>query len=274
MTSTVELSRCPRRGLTEWFAQIPGSLVLDAEVELFSRTLPNLFGYHLVQIGQLGEVDMIGASRILNRIIIDIDDAKSECVYPRIRAHASALPIESDSIDVVVLPHVLEFEQTPHEALREAQRVLVPEGHIVIAGFSPWSLMGVWRQLFYRTQLAPWSGFFLGLSRLKDWLALLGFDVMKVESLCFRPPFKNHRVMERLGGIERLCEKYAGSFGAGAYVLVGKKRVSTLTRIKPKWSTRRRLVSVEIVEPTARVTSTQPPALRVLGGARLKTGGS
>ena len=257
MTTTVEVSSNRRRGINEWFAQMPGSLVLECEIDILSRTLPDMFGYHLLQVGRLGDVDMIGASRILNRMIVDIDGTQRPSSYATIRGTAQALPIESDAVDVVVLPHVLEFEQTPHEALREAQRVLVPEGHIVIAGFNPWSLMGVWRSALHRSGDAPWSGHFLGLNRLKDWLALLGFDVTLVESLFFRPPFNNHRLMDRLRGVERVGEKLGGSLGAGAYVLVGKKRVSTLTPIKPKWSARRRLVSVGIVEPTARVARSQ-----------------
>ena len=262
MTATVEVSSTRRRGINAWFAQIPGTLLLDSEVEIFSRTLPNLFGYHLLQVGRLGDADMIGASRILNRMVIDIDGTDGVSAYATIRGSAQALPVESDSVDVVVLPHVLEFEETPHEALREAQRVLVPEGHVVIVGFNPWSLMGVWRMMPHRSKVAPWSGHFLGLNRIKDWLALLGFDVTQVESLFFRPPFKNVKLMERLSGAERMGSKFSGSFGGGAYVLVGKKRVSTLTPIKPRWSTQRRLASVGIVEPTARVAERQTQSVR------------
>ena len=257
MTAAAKGSSTRRRGINEWFAQMPGTLLLDSEVEIFSRTLPDLFGYHLLQVGRLGDTDMLGASRILNRMVVDIDGTDGPSAYATIRGSAHALPVDSDSVDVVILPHVLEFEETPHEALREAQRVLVPEGHVVIAGFNPWSLMGVWRMMLHRSRAAPWSGHFLGLNRIKDWLALLGFDVTQVESLFFRPPFKNVRLMERLGGVEPIGKRFAGSVGAGAYVLVGKKRVSTLTPIKPGWSARRRLVSVGIVEPTARVARRQ-----------------
>ena len=273
MTATVECSSTRRRGINDWFAQIPGSLILDAEVEIFNRTLPNLFGYHLLQVGRLARVDMIGASRILNRMIIDIDGGDAKSAYSTLRGEAHALPIESDSVDVVVLAHVLEFEPTPHEALREAQRVLVPEGHVVIAGFNPWSLMGIWRAILHRSGVTPWSGDFLGLNRLEDWLALLSFDVTQVESLFFRPPFKNTRIMERLSPVERIGDRFTGWLGAGAYVLVGRKRVSTLTQIKPRWSTRRRLVSVGIVGPTARVgrTQTHPAGAVACGGTKLRT---
>lgn len=252
MTDNVEVSSTRRRGINEWFAQMPGTLVLDSEIAVLRRTLPDLFGYYLVQVGRLGNVDMIGASRVLNRMIVDIEGSAIESNYTTVRGTAQALPIDSDAVDVVVLPHVLEFEETPHEALREVQRILVPEGHVVITGFNPWSFMGVWRNILHRSRGAPWSGNFLGLNRIKDWLALLGFDVIGVHRLFFRPPFKNRRMMERLRLLERVAGEFASTFGAGVYVLVAKKRVSTLTPIKPKWSTRRRLVSVGIVEPTAR----------------------
>lgn len=273
MTHNVEVPSTRIRGINDWFAQMPGTFVLDAEVEVLRRTLPDLFGYHLLQVGRLANVDMIGASRILNRMIVDIEDTTIETPYTMIRGTARALPIESDAVDVVVLPHVLEFETTPHEALREVQRVLVPEGHAVITGFNPWSFMGVWRAVLHRTRGAPWSGNFFGLNRIKDWLALLGFDVVDVQRLFFRPPFKNHRMMERLGVFERFAQNVPNSFGAGVYVLLARKRVSTLTPIKPKWSTRRRLVSVGIVEPTARVEDSEvrTPQLGLVEGSTVRS---
>ena len=125
--------------------------------------------------------------------------------------------------------------------------------------------------MLHRSKAAPWSGHFLGLNRIKDWLALVGFDVTRVESLFFRPPFKNVRLMERLGGVEPIGKRFLGSVGAGAYVLVGKKRVSTLTPIKPGWSARRRLVSVGLVEPTARVARMQMQSVKakVSGGSKV-----
>ena len=90
MTASVESSSTTRRGINEWFAQLPGSLLLKAEVEIFNRTLPNLFGYHLLQVGRLGHVDMIGASRILNRMIIDIDSNDAKSAYSTLRGAAHA----------------------------------------------------------------------------------------------------------------------------------------------------------------------------------------
>lgn len=242
-----------RHALNEWFSRTPGRFILEAELTELNHRLPDLFGYYLLQIGDLGGVDVLEKSRVLHRSIIDIDGRCRRMPYPCVRGAPDALPIVSDSVDVVLLLHILEFEERPHEALREAQRVLVPEGHLLISGFNPWSLMGFWRKL-RASEAAPWGGQFLRLNRIKDWLVLLGFDVIGVDTYFFLPPFRNERLMRRLRRLE------TGRVGAlrpfaGAYLVTAKKRVSMATPIKPRWSHRRRLVGAGLAEPTARVVS-------------------
>lgn len=242
-----------RDGLHEWFLRTPGNIVLEAEAERIRRMLPDLFGYHLVQVGRLAHVDLLSHSRILNRIVVEVDGAQAhELEYPWLVGSADALPVASDSVDVVLLPHILEFESKPHDALREAQRILVAQGHLLISGFNPWSLLGAWRQVLGRRPVAPWRGRFLGLNRLKDWLALLGFDVVRVDNYFFRPPFGRESLMGRLRFIESAGERACPIIG-GAYLLMAKKRVSTLTPIRPRWSRRPRLAAVGIAEPSTRV---------------------
>ena len=88
------------------------------------------------------------------------------------------------------MPHALEFTDDPHLMLREAHRVMRPEGQIVIAGFNPFSLYGV-KRYFGREQTPPWNGNFIGLWRLKDWLTLLGFDVVGGRLDGYAPPFRS-----------------------------------------------------------------------------------
>ena len=57
------------------------------------------------------------------------------------------LPFSFDVFSTVVLPHVLERHRLPHQVLREAHRVLMPEGHIVLTGFNPRSFLGLQRWL-------------------------------------------------------------------------------------------------------------------------------
>ncbi|NIR29280.1 MAG: methyltransferase domain-containing protein [Gammaproteobacteria bacterium] len=251
MSSVMQSTSDARRRLYEWFASTPGRLVLEAELEQLNRILPNLFGYYVVQVGRLSPVDMLSHTRVLNAFIVEIDRNLSECPYPRVLGTPSALPVGSDSVDVVLLPHVLEFEQNPHQALREAQRALVPEGSVLISGFNPWSMLGLSRLALRRRGLAPWTGHFLGLNRVKDWLALLGFKVTGIETYFFRPPLRSERLMSRLRSMESLGAR-AWPYLAGAYLLTAKKKVTPLTPIRPRWSARRGLVNVGLAEPSAR----------------------
>jgi hypothetical protein len=130
--------------------------------------------------------------------------------------------------------------------------VLMPDGHLLICGFNPWSLIGCWRYLKRRQQPVPWRGQFLGLARLRDWLALLGFDVLSQDACFFKPPFSNERLLKRLGFLDRIGARMPAYF-SGAYLVLARKRVTTLTAVRPEWRERPRLVSVGLVGPSARV---------------------
>ena len=184
--------------------------------------------------------------------LLQVDGESGQAGYPRLVASPDALPVASDSIDVLVLPHILEYAPRVHDALREAERVLLPEGHLLILGFNPWSLFGLWRLVVARRRRAPWKGQFFGLSRLKDWLALLGFDVISTDGYFFRPPLGSEGVMRRLVPLEKAGRRLWPYF-AGAYLVVAKKRVTTLTPLRPRWRPHRHLVPVGVTEPSTRV---------------------
>ena len=57
------------------------------------------------------------------------------------------LPFEAQSVDLIVMPHTLEFTSDPHRLLREAERVLMPEGQLIILGFNSLSLWGARQSL-------------------------------------------------------------------------------------------------------------------------------
>ncbi len=243
--------RTLRRNFKDWLARCPGRLIIDEERVHIDRVLPDLFGYHLVQVGRLAGSNLLSRSRILDRILIDVDGDSSPARYPVVHGAASALPIESDGVDVVVMPHVLEFEPEPHQALREASRVLVPEGHLVITGFNPWSLLGLWRLALYSRATAPWRGRFISPSRLKDWLALLGFDLLEFDTHFRRPPLRSQHLLERFTFLERAAMPASFAVGA-AYVVLARKRVTTLTLVRPRWRPRRRLAAVGLAGPSIR----------------------
>ncbi len=247
------LRRCQindiRQSLRGWYNRPVGQMLLEQEREQLDNILATLFGYHILQVGCLLGNDLLSSSRVSNKVLIDPDKA-GETLTPAIYGYPDAIPIASDSVDVVVLPHTLEFERDPHQILREADRVLIPEGHVVVLGFNPWSLWGLWRLLFGRSGTAPWCGDFLSVTRTKDWMALLGFDVVLVRHYFFRPPLQRKGIMNKLSFMEKLGAKLWPRL-SGAYVLMAKKRVTTLTPIRPRWSSRRKLLG-ELPRPTTR----------------------
>lgn len=244
-----------RQQLREWYHRNPGAWLGEEEMRLLDDILPNLFGYNLLQLGVSYQDDCLAKSKIPNQLVMDVDeppclDHMRESIVNRkvryLRGIPEHLPIASDSLDVLLLSHNLEFTSEPHQILREADRVLIPEGHVVILGFNPWGWWIWWCLTWGWRRKAPWCGKFLRCGRLRDWLELLGFDIVEVRGYFYRPPFSSRRIMEKLSFVERLGHRF-WPFFSGAYCIVAKKRVATLTAVRPRWRPRRsRLVAPEL----------------------------
>lgn len=229
-------------------------MVLQSELELLGQQLPGLFGYHLLQLGDaLGE-GLLTQSRIPHRMVMVDELPASPAATPQLeylRGSAEQLPLATDSLDVVVMPHLLEFESDPHQVLREVERVLIPEGHLVLLCFNPWGLFGLRRLLQGWRDEAPWSGHFYTPFRLKDWLSLLGFDTVLLRHYFHRPPLQHQSTMARLTRMEALGQRFSSPLGGG-YMLVAKKRVATMTPIKQRWRSPRSLINVGLTEASTR----------------------
>lgn len=248
-----------RERLRDWFKLPLGQRLAAREREELGKVLVNLFGFHLLQVGCLLNEDMLSASRILHRVVVDGDPDEMTTLLAMYGLPA-ALPIDSDSVDVVVLHHTLEFEDNPHEVLREVERILVPEGYVVILGFNPWSWWG-FRRFLRRRSGPPWCGHFRSAWRMQDWLSLLGFDRELSRWYFFRPPIQNEGIMRRLEFLERVGERL-WPFWGGAFLVVGKKRVSTFTPIKPSWRANGRLIDPRIIKPSTGSTSASSSSTR------------
>jgi len=251
-------NKAGRRRLRHWYNTALGHALAETEVTLMEQVLPDLFGYHLLQLGAPMEQDMLAASRINHTIILD--DLPPllpgrEQTRSRFFADSDRLPLASASLDVLLLPHTLEYADNPHEILREVDRVLVPEGHVVILGFNPWSLFGLRRLVPGWRNTTPWSGQFFSATRIRDWLALLGFDTVLVQKYFFRPPLQNRQLARPMPRFERFAARYWPMLGGG-YMLLAKKREVTLTPIRSRWRARRQVLPVGVVEPSARRNST------------------
>lgn len=215
------------RSLSEWFASEQGGYVLEREQAWFDRTVNDIFGYNALQLG-LNEHDLLRNSRIPLRFTGE--DKPGALV----RLCAEELPFDTGSLDLVLLPHMLEFSEQPHAILREVERVLMPEGSLVISGFNPHSLWGLHRTLV-RQRGYPWCGQFIALSRLKDWLALLGFEVVVGRFAAYAPPFQQGKWLGRSDFMEAAGDRWWAGSG-GVYFLHAIKRVPGMRLIKPRWN--------------------------------------
>jgi SAM-dependent methyltransferase len=239
--------------LSRWFLHAPGKQLLGAESKLLCNLLPRLFGYYLLQLGGPIVNPWLAECRIPHRIhvstVCPCDNTARSCV----QADFVQLPFEPNSIDVVLLPHTLEFMDNPRQILEEAYQVLIPEGYIVILGFQPWSLWGLTRLLKKRNAV-PWSGKFYSSLKIREWLSQFGYKVEDHKSLFFRPPLENQNWLSQLFFLEiigQLLWPYLG----GVYLIVAKKRVTSYIPIKSTLFPKRVGVPRGVTQPTARILS-------------------
>ncbi|MDH5600037.1 MAG: class I SAM-dependent methyltransferase [Gammaproteobacteria bacterium] len=236
-----------------WFTSVLGQKLAQTEKEILDKYLPDLFGYYLLQCGcpevisEMQAGTWLKSSRVSTRFCLDYDINQGVSC----RASLAHLPIKSDSVDIVILPHVLEYSSEPHQVLREVERVLIAEGHVVILGFNPWSFWNTFRFFYFWKRPSPWNSHFLAASRVMDWLALLGFDVVHREGYFYQFPIQNEKIFNKMGFLEKIGRRLWPALGAG-YVLVAKKRVETLTPIRPRWRSQQQQVVTSGLEPINR----------------------
>jgi SAM-dependent methyltransferase len=217
--------------------------VLREEAALATLALDTVFGFELLQVGAWGPArQLLAGARTQHTTLLapELGAGVTLC------APLDTLPFRSDSIDAILLPHTLELVEDPYAVLREAERVLTGEGCLMICGFNPfsgWGARRVFGQYFGRPAFPPHTQRMLSERRLRDWVALLGFDVDSVHGYLGFLPMK--------GGAAEVHPKRA--LMAGAYLLKARKRVSTLTLILPRRRVRQRVL-VGAAEPTNKVS--------------------
>lgn len=225
--------------VAQWFQSPQGNAVLCAEKEAIHSALEKLFGYHILQLGFSEEHSLIDESPVGHKILF----------APSFRAGSSRavasneeLPLSSDSVDVVVLHHALDFAENSHRVLREAARVLRPGGHMLIVGFNPYSHWGLWK-LFKRKKNMPWRGRFISKGRVSDWLTLLDLHIDSVSYGLHFMPLKMSKLLRRAESLERIGKKLRSPLG-GAYYIHCINQAAPLTPIVPRWRPLRPRASV------------------------------
>lgn len=213
--------------ITDWWKSPLGRHIVAEERAVLAMFPQYFHGHYQIQIGDCESLfPELRGSNVQKRMSPLAD----------FEGKVNALPFKSRSINTLLLPHVLEFSDDPHQILREAERVLEMDGIIVLYIFNPWSLWGL-RRLISRKNTAPWYGYFFSRARIKDWLSLLNFDVIETQALLFHPPINNTVWFKRLGFITQWCRR-CGSLFSGATLLIAQKQTIPLNPIKYGWRTK------------------------------------
>jgi SAM-dependent methyltransferase len=240
----------------EWFASPLGARVLREETALARLALEDVFGFELLQVGTWGTTPhLLAGARTQHTTLLSSKRAPGVTLC----APLDSLPFASDSIDAIVLPHTLELVEDPYAVLREAERVLCAEGCLMICGFNPYSGWGARRlfgRFFHRPAFPPQTRRMLTERRLRDWMALLDFEVADVYGYLGPMPV-TRRPRKLADGTLRQAEyRERRPLTAGAYLLKARKRAQTLTLIRPRRRTRQ-LVLVPAAEATTQVGSSK-----------------
>jgi SAM-dependent methyltransferase len=233
--------------LAAWWSESLARALLAAEAELLGEALEDVFGWELLQIGAWGgSRELLACSRTRRQTVVA---APGFPLGADIIGRPSLLPVVSDSVDAVLLPHTLEFASDPYAIVREVDRVLVGEGQLLVLGFRPWSLWGI-RARASRTGFPPGMRRVLSERRIRDWLVLLGYEIVAARRYLYCTPWSSG--LSSHEGTGRILNRgITHPFPASAYLLKARKRVYTLTPVRPRLREKPAVLG-GLVKPTTR----------------------
>ncbi len=252
--------------LDDWWDTPQGRHALAWEQSRFSAAVADVFGFNAVQLG-VPQLDGLATNRMPHRWLVGMHQVADDCaVDPATPLHRTcqmvcdpaALPFQANTLDLVVLPHTLEQSAHPHGALREVERVLRPEGRVVISGLNPLSLWAMRQRrshlcgklglqgLSERALFLPRSGEFIGHWRIRDWLQLLGFEVTAVTFGVYEPAVQSERWLTRYAWMQQMGAQWWPILGA-VYSVEAVKRVRGMRLLGPAWKPFRSRVVAPVV---------------------------
>ena len=231
----------------DWLKTALGEALLQQESRVVEEVLDGIFGEHCLQLGMWGDNRTFSRFARTQRCCILSETAEGG---PSAVAELHRLPVESDSIDAVLLPHTLDFSDRQHAILREVDRVLRSNGQIVILGFNPGGLWGL-RRLVPGAGMPPGADHLISDRRLRDWLQLLDMRIQSASRYFFHWPLPGNKARAS-NEWERRGQAWWPELAA-CYMLTAQKRVSTLTPVRPLWRRKPQVVT-GLAEPSTRVS--------------------
>lgn len=220
---------------------MPGALLLKEEKAVLNRWLGADNRAVMVQIGGPQDVSWVHApyARVFRVTESPCFGDHKGC---SVTAKLLQLPFASDSVDVVLLPHALETENDVAAVLKEAVRIVKPNGQLIFIGLNP---LGCWRlcSLFGMQKKFFKQHRFLPTHQIKKNLHQLNCKLVFAKTSCFSPPLNNKQLAEKYLRLAPLMQLLLPFFGAGQ-MLVAIKQEQGVTALpvferakKIKWQT-------------------------------------
>jgi SAM-dependent methyltransferase len=232
----------PRQLFLEWYHSTPsGQTLRDSEASYLLHSLQLTYCQRILQVSYLGTESSYITEEFRRNFILQVDQPNDTLFASAVvQANMTEWPIACESVDTLILPHLLEFEDDPHVILSEAERVLTPEGRLIILGFNPWSLQTLLR---YRQESpSTWNAHCVGISQLTDWLNLLKFETEFSAGFGLSPAlafFEPQSAWQK-----------SVAYLSAAYAIRAIKRTWTPIPIKPAWLEAAHLLPGQAVAPT------------------------
>lgn len=233
--------------VSSWLESPRGHALLRAEAELVTEALDDCFGWELVQVGAWGgNRELLAGGRTRRRTTVAGPCAGAgQASGADVSARLTQLPLASDAVDAVLLPHTLEFEPDPYGVLREVDRVLAGEGKLIVLGFAPVSLWGL-RAAATRSGFPPGLRRLLAPRRVRDWLSVLGYEVAETRRYLYEAPWG-----EPSAGRRMLRRGLFHPLPAGAWMIKARKRIHAIPPLRLRLRDRRQQVLGGLVEPSS-----------------------
>jgi len=218
--------------LAQWYSTSLGQSISARLEKELSELLGDVFGYQGLQVGNLVPgIHLLQGAGLQRHLTLDAPGNDAD-----IHADVLSLPIASDTMKAVAFFHTLDFSNNPHQALREADRVLTDDGQLIIIGFNPYSAFGARHLLSAWRRREPWNGRFYARHRVSDWLSVLNYRVLDSNAMFIRPPINSERLLRRLGKLDKL-ERWLSPVG-GLYIMRARKQTIPMSMMR-QWGRQR-----------------------------------
>lgn len=199
--------------LQDWFLTAPlGKYILHKERDFYTNNVKNIFGKYSLQIG-MDKTNLLLGNKIVNHYNIPRD----------INALAQFLPIASDSIDLIILSHYLEEHNDYEQIINECNRILAPNGKLIISCLNRYSLINL-----YKTRAKLDKYYFRSVSEIEKVLRNNSLNICGGKFFSYMPPIKSNIRLRKFEIFNKIGDRWFPTF-ANSFTIIAKKTVISHT---------------------------------------------